>query len=199
MSQLPPSRVRAGGVGDAPQVAALHAEHLPEGFLVALGPRFLRRLYARAARSPHAFLVVAEDGGGVLGFLAVAEDTGRFYRDFLVHDGLAAGVAAAPNVARAPRHVWETLRYGMGGGDADLPPAEVLAIAVDGRARGGGVGRALLAAGLDDLRDRGVTAARVVTALDNEPALRMYEGAGFRRHSRVEVHAGVAQQVLVWP
>jgi ribosomal protein S18 acetylase RimI-like enzyme len=191
--------VRTGTAGDAAQVAVLHAEHLPEGFLVTLGPRFLRRLYARAARSPHAFLVVAEDEGDVIGFLAVAEDTGRFYRDFLVRDGVPAGVAAAPRVARAPRHVWETLRYGTGGGGGDLPPAEVLAIAVDARGRGRGVGRALLAAGLEELRRRGVASARVVTALDNGPALRMYEGAGFRGHSRVEVHAGVPQQVLVWP
>jgi ribosomal protein S18 acetylase RimI-like enzyme len=180
-------------------VAALHAEHLPEGFLVALGPRFLRRLYARAARSPRAFVLVAEDDEGVHGFLAVAEDTGRFYRDFLVRDGIAAGLAAAPNVARAPRRVWETLRYGMGAGGGELPRAEVLAIAVDARARGRGLGRELLAAGVEELGRRGVRAARVVTALDNEAGLRMYEVAGFRRHSRIEVHAGVSQQVLVWP
>jgi ribosomal protein S18 acetylase RimI-like enzyme len=191
--------VRSGTVGDAPHVAALHAGHLPEGFLVTLGPRFLRRLYARAARSTHAFLVVAEDDGGVHGFLAVAEDTGRFYRDFLVRDGAVAGLAAAPEVARSPRQVWETLRYGMGGGEGDLPRAEVLAIAVSNRTRGRGVGRELLVTGLGELRRRGVPAARVVTAVDNEPALRMYEGAGFRRHSRTEVHVGVAQQVLVWP
>jgi ribosomal protein S18 acetylase RimI-like enzyme len=179
-------------------VATLHAEHLPEGFLVTLGPRFLRRLYARAARSPQAFVLVADDGAGVRGFLAVAEDTGRFYKEFLRRDGVAAGLAAAPNVARAPRRVWETLRYGLDEGD-ELPPAEVLSIAVDDRARGRGLGRELVDAGLDELRRREVAAARVVTALDNEPALRMYEGAGFRRHSRVEVHAGVAQQVLVWP
>ena len=193
-----PSRVRTGTPGDAPAVAALHTEHLPEGFLVTLGPRFLRRLYARAARSPRAFLVVAEDDAGVHGFLAVAEDTGRFYRDFLVRDGVAAGLAAAPNVARSPRRVWETLRYGMGGED-DLPRAEVLAIAVSGRARGRGVGRELLAAGLGELGRRGVDTARVVTAVDNDAALRMYEDAGFRRHRTTEVHAGVAQQVLVWP
>jgi ribosomal protein S18 acetylase RimI-like enzyme len=198
MSAPPPLRVRAGTVGDAAQVAALHAEHLPEGFLVTLGRGFLRRLYARAARSPRAFVLVADDGEGVHGFIAVAEDTGRFYREFLVRDGVAAGVAAAPSVVRAPRRVWETLRYGLDGGD-DLPPAEVLSVAVGGRARGRGLGRELVGAGLDELRRRGVGAARVVTAQDNEPALRMYEGAGFRRHRLVEVHTGVAQQVLVWP
>jgi ribosomal protein S18 acetylase RimI-like enzyme len=198
MSAPRPLRVRAGTAGDAERVAALHAEHLSEGFLVTLGRGFLRRLYTRAARSPQAFVLVADDGEGVHGFLAVAEDTGRFYREFLVRDGVAAGLAAAPSVARAPRHVWETLRYGLGD-DGDLPPAEVLSVAVDARARGRGVGRDLVGAGLDELRRRGVTAARVVTALDNEPALRMYEGAGFRRHRLVEVHAGVGQQVLVWP
>ena len=41
--------------------------------------------------------------------------------------------------------------------------------------------------------------ARVVTAVDNDAALAMYERAGFRRRTRTEVHAGVPQEVLVWP
>ena len=74
----------------------------------------------------------------------------------------------------------------------------MLAIAVAARAEGRGLGRALLRAALEQLGDRGVDAARVVTAVGNAPALRMYERAGFRRVSVTEVHAGIAQEVLVW-
>lgn len=190
--------LRAGAVEDAPRVAALHGERISEGFLATLGEGFLRRLYARIARSRRAFLVVAEDAEGVQGFIAVAEDTGRLYREFLLRDGVPAALAAAPRAVRSFRGVWETLRYGVST-DEDLPAAEVLAVAVAGRASGRGIGGDLLGAALGRLRARGIGAARVVTATDNGAALRMYESAGFHRRSQVEVHAGVTQQVLVWP
>ena len=60
------------------------------------------------------------------------------------------------------------------------------------------MGGTLLRATLDELESRGVASVQVVTAVDNEAALRAYERAGFRRHHRTEVHSGVAQQVLVW-
>jgi ribosomal protein S18 acetylase RimI-like enzyme len=189
--------LRTGGAGDVAAVAALHAERIGEGFLVTLGPRFLTRLYRRIALSPAAVLLVAEDGDRIVGFVAAATSTRRLYGDFLRHDAVPAGLAAAPAVIRAPRRVWETLRYGSAGDD--LPAAEVLSIAVAADAEGRGIGGALLVAALEALAEAGAPAARVVTAVGNDPALAMYERAGFRRRTRTEVHAGVPQEVLVWP
>ncbi|HEX2563970.1 MAG TPA: GNAT family N-acetyltransferase, partial [Acidimicrobiales bacterium] len=149
------------------------------------------------ALSPAAVLLVAEDGDRIVGFVAAATSTRRLYRDFLRHDAVPAGLAAAPAVIRAPRRVWETLRYGSAGDD--LPAAEVLSIAVAADAEGRGIGGALLVAALEALAEAGAPAARVVTAVGNDPALAMYERAGFRRRTRTEVHAGVPQEVLVWP
>jgi ribosomal protein S18 acetylase RimI-like enzyme len=191
--------VRRAGVADAAGIAALHASRIGEGFLASLGPGFLTQLYRRLVRSPYAVVLVADDEGdadGLAGFIAVSEDTNRFYREFLVKDGVVAAARAAPALARSPKQVWETLRYGTS--EDGLPAAEVFAIGVAERAAGGGVGGALLDAALDELRRRDVGAVRVVTAVDNAAALRMYERAGFRRHSRTEVHAGIAQEVLVW-
>jgi ribosomal protein S18 acetylase RimI-like enzyme len=190
--------LRAGRASDAEAVAAIHAERIGEGFLVTLGPRFLARLYRRIALSPCAVLTVAEAEGRIVGFVAATTSTRRLYGDFLRRDALPAGLAAAPAIVRAPRRVWETLRYGSSG-DGDLPAAEVLSIAVVTEARGQGVGGSLLAAALDDMARAGTPAARVVTAVGNDAALAMYERAGFRRRARTEVHAGVQQEVLVWP
>ena len=192
------ARLRTGRAGDADAVATLHAERIGEGFLVTLGPRFLTRLYRRIALSPAAALVVAEDGQRIVGFVATAASTRRLYGDFLLRDAIPAGLAAAPAVLRAPRRVWETLRYGSAE-DGDLPAAEVLSIAVAADAEGRGIGGALLGAALERLAEAGAPAARVVTAVGNDAALAMYERAGFRRRARTEVHAGVPQEVLVWP
>jgi len=184
---------------DAAAIARLHAARIGEGFLVTLGPAFLRRLYRRIIRSDRAFALVAEDSGAIVGFVAVAADTGRLYREFFVRDGIVAGFAALPAMVRRPRHVWETVRYGLGGEHDDLPPAEVLAVAVAGSAAGRGIGGDLVAHALEELDRRDVRAARVVTAAANDAARRMYRRCGFRPVARTEVHRGVPQEVLVWP
>jgi ribosomal protein S18 acetylase RimI-like enzyme len=66
-------------------------------------------------------------------------------------------------------------------------------------AAGQGIGGALLTAAQDELARLGSLEARVVTAVDNDAALAMYQRAGFRQRGRTEVHAGVPQEVLVWP
>jgi ribosomal protein S18 acetylase RimI-like enzyme len=192
------SHLRLARPDDADAIAALHVARIGEGFLATLGPRFLRRLYSRIARDDDAFAVVAEEHEDVIGFVAVAEDTGRLYRRFIRHDGIPAAASALPVLARAPRRAWETLRYGTGSSDDDLPPAEILSVAVDRGAAGAGLGGALVRRALEELQHRHVTAARVVTATTNAPALRMYRQAGFAPRSRTEVHRGVPQEVLVW-
>ena len=65
-------------------------------------------------------------------------------------------------------------------------------------ARGPGAGPTLVATALAELRRRGVTAAHVVTAADNDAAHRTYLGCGFRRSTAIEVHRGTVQELLVW-
>jgi ribosomal protein S18 acetylase RimI-like enzyme len=195
--------VRFASVGDVDAVAALHADRIAEGFLVSLGPAFLSRLYRRIVRSSCAFALVADAPSAngrtrVAGFVAVADDTAAFYREFLVHDGFFAALSAAPGIFRAPRAVFETLRYGLQPG-APTTGAEILATAVASDCAGRGIATHLVRDGIDELRRRGARTAHVVTAADNHAAVRAYERGGFRESGHREVHRGVAQQLLVWP
>jgi ribosomal protein S18 acetylase RimI-like enzyme len=189
---------RRASIADAGAISALHASCIGEGFLVTLGPRFLRRLYGRVVSSSRAFAFVVDGPSSIVGYIACAIDTGAFYREFVAHDGLVAGAVALPRLLRAPRPVWETWRYGARA-DSSAAAAEVLALAVAPEARGLRIGRALVAVALGELRERGVASARVVTATGNMPAIRAYEHAGFRRSGSDEVHRGVRQEVLKWP
>jgi ribosomal protein S18 acetylase RimI-like enzyme len=191
--------VRVGEVAEAAAVTELHRERFPDGYLPKLGARPLEQLYRYIAGSSDAFVLVSEDVNGLVGFIAVTDDTRRLYRGFLLRHGVTAALVAAPAALRAPRKVWETVRYGSRADHAGLPPAEILAVAVAERARGTGVAPSLVAAALEELGARGVRAARVVTASGNASALRLYERAGFRRQRGTEVHRGVHQEVLVWP
>ena len=197
------STLRFANLEDVDAVASLHASRISEGFLVTLGPAFLRRLYRRIVLSNRSFLLVADDTRTVCGFIAVAESTRALYREFLLRDGFRAAITAAGGILRAPRSALETLRYGMrarnGAGGARQPAAEILATAVAADQAGRGIASSLVRAAVEELARRGVATARVVTAVGNDAAVRAYERGGFRRDGREAVHRGVTQELLVWP
>ncbi len=189
--------VRRATVVDARRMAELHAARITEGFLPTLGVAFLSRLYRRVVKSHDAFASVAVSSSGeVVGFCATAVDVGRLYKRFLVRDGLIAGCLAAPRIVRSWRRVLETMRYPAHA--SELPPAEVLAVAVDDRVAGRGVGRALVAAAVREIDHRSVGAVKVVAGMHNDAALALYRACGFVLVETMEVHDGVTSAVLVW-
>jgi glycosyltransferase involved in cell wall biosynthesis/ribosomal protein S18 acetylase RimI-like enzyme len=194
-------RVRRARTTDRAAMARLHRESLPDAFLPALGDPFLRRLYRALATDEDAICSVAENGAGVVGFVAATRSVGRTYRRFALRHGIAAGLAAAPRLVRpgVARRAFETARYPSGA--ARLPDAELLSIAVAPEWRKRGVGQMLTADLLRRLRERGASELKVVVADDNAGANRFYERLGFRPVARVEVHGGTNSNVLVlsWP
>jgi len=195
--------VRTGALGDAGAAAELHARLISDGFLSSLGPRFLHRLYRRIVLSDGSFLLVAEGGGAVVGFVAGSTAVGRLYGDFLRRDGVAATLQAPLRLAMALPRVLETLRHGRGAGtDASGPGAvggELLAVAVDPRWRGRRLGGRLVEGFLDELESRGATSGRVVVGADNAAAVAMYRRAGFAPARTFEFHRGVASLLMETP
>ena len=188
--------VRPATPADAARIAELHASRISEGFLTSLGPRFLTRLYRRVARSPRAFAVVVTDHGRVVAFAAASDDVSRFYKEFIVRDGVIAGLGSAPRVVRSIPRVLETLRYP--GLTSELPKAEILSVATDERAAGLGYGSMALTHATRELERRGCTTAKVVAGADNDSALRLYHRNGFATHAEISVHGDAPSEVLVW-
>lgn len=188
--------IRPAARDDAQRLAELHVSRIGDGFLSSLGVPFLTLLYRRIVVAPGSFARVATIDGRVVGFAAGATNVRALYRDFLLRDGIVAGMLAAPRLVRSWRRVWETLRY-PASGDA-LPDAEILAVAVDAAEAGRGIGRRVVGAALEELVGRGVVAARVVTGSDNRAALALYRACGFDRVITIAVHTGTPSEVLVW-
>jgi glycosyltransferase involved in cell wall biosynthesis/ribosomal protein S18 acetylase RimI-like enzyme len=190
-------RFRSARPEDAPAIARLHREALPEAFLPTLGDRFLSRLYRALGSDPRGVVLVAENGAGVVGFAAGTASVREFYRRFYRRHGLQAAVAAAPRLVRPSvlRRMRETARYPDTA--RALPEAELLAIAVEGGHREEGVGRELADRLLADLRRRGVGSVRVVVAAANHGANSFYERLGFRRAETIDVHRGTPSNVWV--
>jgi ribosomal protein S18 acetylase RimI-like enzyme len=189
-------RLRHATIDDAWRLADLHARRINEGFLASLGPVFLGRLYRRIVRSPRAFAIVCEVDGRVVAFCAAAENVGRLYRDFLVRDGLVAGVRSAPRLVKSLPHVVETLRYPAT--TDTLPDAEILAVVADADVAGRGWASLVLHETLDELQQRGCGSVKVVAGASNAAALRLYERCGFAPQQHISIHDDVESEVLVW-
>jgi ribosomal protein S18 acetylase RimI-like enzyme len=191
--------VRPGTEADAAAAAVLHATSIAEGFLSALGPRFLSRLYRRIVLSPDAFLLVADDGGRTAGFIAGALDLRALYRRFIVHDGLPAALSSLPLLLSSWRRVGETLRHGAGpapGPGHEKDGAELLSVAVDPGWRGRHVGRRLVEAFVSELDRRAVPRSQVVVGADNATAIALYRGAGFAPDHTFELHPGTVSLLM---
>lgn len=189
-------RIRFATADDAARLADMHTSRINEGFLSSLGPSFLDRLYRRIVRSSRAFAMVAEDDGRVIAFCAAAENVGRLYREFMVRDGIVAGVTSAPRLARAMPHVMETLRYPAA--TAELPDAEILSVVTDPAVANKGWGSRLVRETLDELGRRGCSSVKVVAGASNDAALRLYEHCGFASLQQISLHDDVRSEVLVW-
>jgi ribosomal protein S18 acetylase RimI-like enzyme len=190
--------IRTGGDADARVAAGLHAGRIGDGFLSFLGPGFLARLYRRITRTPSSFLLVADDAGSVIGFIAGSADVGGLYKNFLLKDGVVAGLSAAPRLVRSWRRVLETLRHGAADGAGTGRGTELLAVAVASDREGQGIGKALVAAFLDQVATTGATEAYVVVGADNAGAIALYAAAGFVAGPEFELHAGTRSLVMQW-
>jgi ribosomal protein S18 acetylase RimI-like enzyme len=188
--------LRAGTDDDAAAAAALHQSEIADGFLTLLGPSFLRRLYRRVVRVPGSFLLVIEDAGTTVGFVAGSTDIRGLYRAFLWRDGPAVALSSAGRLLRSWTRVLETLRHGTA---SARDGAELLAIAVHPDARGRGAGRLLVEAFLAEVGQRSAHSAQVVVAADNKPAVALYERSGFRQVERFQLHRGTESLLMRWP
>src|SRR5262249_6477107 len=73
---------------DLAEVARLHCDVLPDGFLAQLGPRVLYQVYAGAASAPGTVWLVRRHGSDIAGFLLATTDTRALLRHILLRRGL---------------------------------------------------------------------------------------------------------------
>lgn len=192
-----PGPIRRARPDDARALAALHSSQIDSGFLPRLGFRFMTVLYRALISWPDAIVLVVDDEGGPVAFVAGVVDVGAFYRHFVRRFGIRAAVSALPRLVRPSvlRRAWESFRYGD---ESHGIPAELLSMAVAPRARRRGLGRALGDSLLESLAEKGAGAVRVVVGSDNAAAISAYESMGFARETRIEVHSGEVSEMMAW-
>lgn len=191
--------IRLMGKQDAAVAAELHRAGIHKGFLSSLGHGFLRQLYRAIPSCPSGFGFVWEgDDAKVLGFIACAESLDRLYRQALLRRGVLIALPLLRSLFRPKviRRITKTLRY-PSEVEKGLPAAELLSIVVSPEARGKGVGKALVAAAVEEFHRRGIEQFKVAVGPWNTSANKLYQRSGFRLALQRAHHDGRPWNVYV--
>jgi ribosomal protein S18 acetylase RimI-like enzyme len=188
----PPDRplvtIRPAIPADAAAIAALHAQALPADVsdFTPLGPAIVRRFYANAiARGVARVWLASGEDGGLAGFVMSTLDiSALFPRALLAGPGDIARFVFGANPIGLARAVLAKLTSGTAT-VAAVP--ELVYLAVDPRARGRGVGAALVDVVHADFRAAGISAYELNVLASNAAAVKLYLASGFeiaRRYTK---------------
>ena len=183
-------RVRPLGTDDLHWASALQRAALPHGFFTRLGLPFLRAYQRTFVDSPYAIALVAEDGGGPLGFLLGVTDP-ALHRSWLVRRrrlrmslyGAACLLARPRELARflATRtgHYADVLRRRATPRRRYARAAVLTHLAVFPERRRSGAGRRLTEEFVAEARRRGAAQVRLTTLKDDGGAEGFWRSLGW--------------------
>jgi GNAT superfamily N-acetyltransferase len=170
---------RLAAPADAAALAALHEATLPLGVsdLTPLGPRIVRRFYAAALeRGLASAFVAADPDGSPIGYVLVTPDIAALFPRAL----LAGPADWARFLSRVrPAGLLRAMLARFASGTAGVPAVpELVYLGVLERARGRGVGTALMEAAHAEFRRRGIARYELNVHEDNAAAVKLYLAHG---------------------
>ncbi len=178
----------------AVQIARLHKEGIPTGFLSSLGESFLTDLYKAISQSSDGFGFVVRKDGEILGFVAFASDLQKLYKQVIRKKGLKLILILIPRLLsmRTIRKIYENIFYPKKTENLNLPSAELLSIVVSSNNQGKGFAQKLIEMGFRECRRRNISEVKVLVAESNLLANRLYQKTGFQLATKIESHAVIS-------
>ena len=76
--------IREAKKKDCDTVASIHAEYFPYSALSKMGRRFLRLMYCFFVDSPDSFLLIAEEGGEIIGIVSGSKNLNKLQKRFIL-------------------------------------------------------------------------------------------------------------------
>lgn len=183
LHDLPGYQIRGMLKSDVAEVVDIHLRSFQGFFLSFLGPSFLKQYYGNMVDSPFGIALVICRQDKVVGFACGSDRMSGFYRDLIRTKWLQLSLAALPATLRRPSTAVRLLRATVtrpGQASGQKSPGELSSIAIHPDWEAGGLGRALLAAYMQEMKAQGATELALSTDRDdNERVNAFYLHSGF--------------------
>lgn len=180
---------------DIEQMVSVHLAAFPGFFLTMLGPAFLRLLYRGFINNQDGVCFIAENKGGIIGFVAGTINPEDFFANMLRRYWWAFTLASMPALLRSPiffgkrlvRAVWYR---------GDMPKSSkrgalLSSIAVTPEASRSGVGKRLIEKFCQEIMNAGEDYVYLTTdQAENESVNTFYKKQGFYIESSFEKSPG---------
>jgi ribosomal protein S18 acetylase RimI-like enzyme len=174
--------IRPMGISDVRNVVAIHLLGFSGFFLTFLGSAFLREFYAATLTDTSCIGFVAENKGGVCGFVTGTDQPAGFYRRLLRTRWWRFALASIPPFLRRPAIVPRLLRAFSKPEEATHTAGRgtLMSIAVLPTVQNKGIGDALVNAFLQESANRGLNCIDLTTDRENNPTVNdFYHNLGF--------------------
>lgn len=181
---------------DARRIAEIHKAEIGKGFLSSLPLAFLEKLYSAAIESD--FIVVAEDSGTIVGFMAGTTDIKKLYFVFLKKYFFHSVIILFFKIFSffALKKIIENLLYPKK--EQDLLKAELITVAVKKEFQGKGLAGEMLALFQQEMKNKGVDVFKVIVGEKLKPAIKFYEKSGFKFLKNISLHSDEPSRVYIF-
>ncbi len=182
----------------APQVAVLHCQGIPTGFISSLGNDFVTSLYQAIASDENSFGLVAIEQEQVIGFATFTKNLNRLYKHILLKKPSKFFLHLCKMLFSLQRikRIFENIFYPGKTRKLDLPDAELMSIVIAPQGRGKGVAQSLIEQGGGLCRKNGINQIKLLVAKNNTPANKLYLKCGFELVQEFDSH-GVLSYIYV--
>lgn len=181
---------------DARNLARIHRNEIPFGFLASLPGFVLEKFYEALIRSPEGVCVVVQEQGATKGFMAGTANTAAFASFFLLHFFWLAPFLLPSLFRGVARKAFENLRYAKK--REELPRAELLAMAVEREFRGRGAAKDMFRLFAQEMKRRGAKEFCALVGEDLSAAVSWYEKQGFRLLKSLLLHGKAPSRIYVY-
>lgn len=191
-------QIRLAVEEDTLEIAKIHKSEIGKGFLAYLGEKFLIEFYKAIIKSNFSFCLVAEEGAGIIGFIAGATDIGKFYKYFFKKYFWQTFFIILPKIfdIASVKKIFENILYPQK--EKKLPSAELLTIAVRNSFQGRGAGSQLLARLILEMKNRGVAVFKVLVGKELEKSVNFYRKNNFQFLKETILHNGKPSLIFIY-
>lgn len=176
--------IRKATTSDVDKIVKIHCDAFKGFFLTSLGPKFLKFYYACFINSIETITLVAEEDGIIYGFSASTKVCKGFNTRLIKNNLFSFGILTLKMLFTTPHSLLRLVKNLTKKGesvDDNEDYAELYSIGVSKALQGKSVGKKLLAASEQTMKDEGVERISLTTDYENnDKAVGFYQSMGYK-------------------